>query len=103
MVAQGGPIMPLSLALRAHQAGQPNPNGATRYGWAATQCLVSLPLWRVLHWRCDPIATIRQDSCWRPVFALTERPRSVVNVAPVSGLGAEEETRATLIWVRAWK
>src|SRR6266446_7601653 len=52
---------------------------------------------------CDPIATIRQDSCWRPVFALTERPRSVVNVAPVSGLGAEEETRATLIWVRAWK
>jgi hypothetical protein len=52
--------------------------------------------------RRDPIATIRQDSCRWPVFALADRPRSVVNVAPVSGLGGlRRETRATLIWVRA--
>src|SRR5258706_15485651 len=52
--------------------------------------------------RRDPIATIRQDSCRGPVFALTERPRSIVRIAPISGAGGQtKEIGAVLIWVRA--
>src|SRR5258707_9970254 len=52
--------------------------------------------------RRDPIATIRQDSSRWPVFALTERPPSIVRMAPISGAGGQtKEIGAVLIWGRA--
>src|SRR6266404_6210735 len=48
--------------------------------------------------RCDPIATTRQDSCWRPVFALTESVTIHVKNGPdLWGWGADRRDRGRLV------